>query len=127
MRRMLGRFLRYLDVERNASDLTIKSYREDLISLAEYLEEAIGDCPEPQRITTLDLREYVAAMSEAGYAKSSVSRRLASMRSFFKFAQREGVVEENPAKPLRKSTTVAVAAALSFYRRVEEAVGCSSG
>ena len=101
MRRMLGRFLRYLDVERNASDLTIKSYREDLVSLAEYLEEATGSCPQPSRITTIDLREYVAAMSEAGYAKSSVSRRLASMRSFFKFAQREGAVDENPAKPLR--------------------------
>ena len=95
------RFLRYLRVERNASDLTIKSYREDLEALLEYLEEVNGTIPEPARVTIPDLRGYVAALTEAGYAKSSIARRLASLRSFFRFAQREGLVEENPAKPLR--------------------------
>jgi len=95
------RFLRYLEVERNASELTIKSYREDLTSLAEYLTEAFGHDPRPAEITPIDLRGYVAALHEAGYAKSSVSRRLASMRSFFRFCQREGLVDSNPAKPLR--------------------------
>jgi integrase/recombinase XerC len=40
-------------------------------------------------------------MHEAGYAKTSISRRLASLRTFFKFAQREGLATSNPAKPLR--------------------------
>lgn len=101
MHSAIGRFLRYLTVERNASPLTIKSYREDLTSLAEYLDEALGHSPQPHQITPLDLRGYVSAMHEAGYARTSVSRRLASMRSFFRFAQREGLVENNPAKPLR--------------------------
>ena len=96
-----ARFLRYLTVERNASELTIKSYREDLTSLTEYLAEAFGHDPSPAEITPIDLRGYVAALHEAGYAKSSVSRRLASMRSFFRFCQREGIVDSNPAKPLR--------------------------
>ena len=52
MRTTLGRFLQYLRVERNASDLTIKSYREDLTALADYLSEAGGDvCPAPDRVT----------------------------------------------------------------------------
>src|SRR5439155_23110184 len=38
---------------------------------------------------------------EAGYAKTSVARRLASLRTFYKFAQREGLADSNPAKPLR--------------------------
>lgn len=101
MNSAIARFLRYLSVERNASDLTIKSYREDLTCLVEYLEESMGSIPEPRRITPLDLRGYVSALHEAGYARSSVSRRLASMRSFFRFAQRENLVETNPAKPLR--------------------------
>lgn len=101
MNSTVGRFLRYMSVERNASSLTIKSYREDLTSLVEYLEEALGQVPKPHQVTPLDLRGYVAAMHEAGYARSSVARRLASMRSFFRFAQREGLVESNPAKPLR--------------------------
>lgn len=101
MQNSVDRFLRYLKVERNASELTIKSYNEDLLCLIEYLEESQGSVPAPGTITPLILRGYVSALHEAGYAKTSISRRLASMRSFFKFAQREGVVENNPAKPLR--------------------------
>jgi len=96
-----ARFLRYMLVERNASELTIKSYREDLEALGEYLEECFGGVPEPSQITTFDLRGYVSALGEADYAKSSISRRLASLRSFFRFAQREGLCDNNPAKPLR--------------------------
>lgn len=101
MNQAIARFLRYLDVERDASPHTIKSYREDLTSLSEYLSESNGWSPEPSQISSLDLRGYVSALHEAGYAKSSVSRRLASLRSFFRFAQREGLTDNNPAKPLR--------------------------
>ena len=94
-------FLRYLEVERNASALTIKSYREDLEALLEYLEESAGRLPKPREISTFDLRGYVAALTEADYAKSSIARHLATLRSFFRFAQREELVDHNPAKPLR--------------------------
>ena len=101
MQTVIARFLRYLTVERNASELTIKSYREDLTALAEYLAELYEKPAKLDNITPMDLRGYVAALHEAGYAKSSVARRLASLRSFFRFAQREGLVDSNPAKPLR--------------------------
>jgi integrase/recombinase XerC len=93
--------LRFLSVERNAAELTQKSYREDLTSLADYLTQTHGQTPEPADITPLDLRGYVSALHEAGYAKTSVARRLASLRSFYKFALREGLAQSNPAKPLR--------------------------
>ena len=101
MQSSLARFLTFLHAERNASELTIKSYREDLTALAGYLSESLGHCPKPGQITTLDLRGWVAALHTAGYARSTVSRRLASLRSFFRFTQREGLTEDNPAKPLR--------------------------
>ncbi len=102
MQTALARFLKYLQAERNASALTLKSYREDLTALVEYLTEAYGGrTPPPEAITPLDLRGYVAALSEAGYAKSTIARRLASMRSFFRFGRREGWARDNPAKPLR--------------------------
>lgn len=101
MQDTIQRYLRYLQVERNASEYTIKSYREDLLSLSGYLTEALGTCPHPSRIDPQILRNYVAAMHEAQYARTSIARRLASMRGLFKFAQREGLVEQNPAKPLR--------------------------
>ena len=101
MQTAIARFLRYLEVERNASTLTIKSYREDLEALVEYLGDTKGNVPIPSEITTFDLRGYVAALTEAEYAKTSISRHLATLRSFFRFAQREELVDHNPAKPLR--------------------------
>jgi integrase/recombinase XerC len=102
MRSEIGQFLRYLDIEKNASNLTIKSYREDLFDLAEFLIDAAQGREVPAReITPLDLRGYVSALHEAGYAKSSISRKLASLRSFYRFAQRQQLAESNPAKALR--------------------------
>ncbi|MCA9169859.1 MAG: tyrosine recombinase XerC [Planctomycetales bacterium] len=101
MERTVDRFLRYLLVERNASALTIKSYREDLAALLDYFQAEDGSHPTPRELSAQDLRQYVAALHEAGYAKASIARRLASLRSFFKFAQREGQADQNPAKPLR--------------------------
>jgi integrase/recombinase XerC len=52
-------------------------------------------------VTVFDLRGYVAALTESGYAKTTIARHLASLRSFFRFGQREGWAKTNPAKPLR--------------------------
>ena len=101
MRRETSKFLTYLRVERGASDHTIKGYREDLTSLAEYLEADDGSTPHPGVITIADLREWLTALHDAGYAKASIARRLASLRSFFRYAQREGWVETNAALALR--------------------------
>ncbi len=96
------RFLQYLRVERNASDLTIKSYREDLNGLVQYMTEAYeGAPPSPALISTFDLRGYVASLHEHGYAKTTIARRLASLRSFFRFGRRDGWCDSNPAAPLR--------------------------
>jgi integrase/recombinase XerC len=102
MHTAVARFLQYLAVERNASPHTVKSYREDLTTLAAYLAEGhAGRAPPPGEVTVLELRGYVAALHESGYAKSSIARHLASMRGFFRFGQREGWAQANPAKPLR--------------------------
>jgi len=101
MRPQIGQFLQYLRVERGASPHTLKGYREDLHALAEYLADGAGHCPAPGSITTGELRGFLSALHEAGYAKTSISRRLASVRSFLRFGQREGWAKSNPAKALR--------------------------
>jgi len=101
MRPQIGQFLQYLRVERGASPHTLKGYREDLHALAEYLADGEGQSPAPGGITTNELRGFLSALHEAGYAKTSISRRLASVRSFLKFGQREGWAKANPAKALR--------------------------
>lgn len=97
----IAQFLRYLDVERNASDLTIKSYREDLMDLADFLTDEGQKEVVPRDVDPAQLRGYVSALHDAGYARTSISRKLASLRSFYRFAQRQQMADTNPAKPLR--------------------------
>jgi len=101
MRRAVAQFLRFLANERNASDLTIKAYREDLFGLIDWLESSHGQAPSPSGLSPQELRAYQSALQEAGYARSTISRKLASLRSFYRFAMRQGITNENPAKPLR--------------------------
>lgn len=101
MHSAIAQFLRYMVTERNASELTIKSYREDLFSFVEWLQSTLGRVPHPDSLTPQDLRSFQAALQKADYARSSISRKLAALRSFYKFAMREGLAASNPAKPLR--------------------------
>ncbi len=101
MHREIAQFLKYMGVEKNASELTIKSYREDLMDLADYLADQLGPQTQAKDVTPRDLRGYAAALHEAGYARTSISRKLASLRSFYRYAQRQQLCESNPAKPLR--------------------------
>ena len=97
----ISQFLRYMDVERNASDLTIKSYREDLMDLADFLTDEGQKKVAPRDVDASQLRVYVSALHDAGYARTSIARKLASLRSFYRFAQRQQMADTNPAKPLR--------------------------
>lgn len=95
------RFLRYLEVERNYSALTLKSYGEDLEAWLIYEKELhSGTCPRPDRIDAPELRGYVLAMHEADYARTTISRRLASLRGFYRFGEREGWATSNPTSAL---------------------------
>jgi len=93
------RFLRHLAAERGASPLTVKSYREDLLQLEEFLHSA--GCRTAADATSPVLRRFASGLHAAGYAPSTIARKLASLRSFYAFGQREGWIRANPAKPLR--------------------------
>lgn len=101
MHSAIAKFLRYMVTERNASELTIKSYREDLFSFVDWLQSTRGDVPKPGTLTPQELRSFQAALQQADYARTSIARKLAALRSFYKFAMREGIASSNPAKPLR--------------------------
>jgi integrase/recombinase XerC len=94
-------FLNHLRIERNASDLTIKSYADDLAHLTEFFQEQKGFIPDLRSIDVSQLRTYAAYLHECGYARSTIARRLACLRSFFRFCNREGLCDTNPARPLR--------------------------
>lgn len=102
MEEALADFLRYLGLEKNASAYTVKSYREDLTqALAFFRARLGGPAPKPAQLTTRMLRSYVAWLHEQGYAKTTMSRRIAAVRSWCRFLCRQGTLEINPADGLR--------------------------
>jgi integrase/recombinase XerC len=93
-------FLRHLDRERNASAHTVRAYGQDLEQFREHLEATIGRPPRPQDVDHLLIRSFLARLHEAGVAKVSAARKLASLRTFFRYLCREGVLARNPARAM---------------------------
>jgi integrase/recombinase XerC len=98
----LAEFLRHLALERNASAYTVKSYREDLAQALEFFRSKLGSqALEPARLNARLLRAYLAWLSEQGYARTTIARRVAAVRSWCRFLCRQGVLASNPADGLR--------------------------
>ncbi len=94
-------FQRYLHIERNASELTRKSYTEDFISFLDYCADRVGYVPTPEQADIPMLRGYLTYLYDCGYERSTIARRLACLRSLFRYCNREGLCGTNPAKALR--------------------------
>jgi len=88
----IRKFLKYLEVERDVSVHTLRSYARDLKDFAMYCPSCPGD------IEMVDIRGFLSNQILAGKAKSSVARGLATLRSFFKYLYEEGYVKINHAK-----------------------------
>ena len=102
MEEALADFLRHLALERNASVLTIKSYREDLRQALEFFRQHLGEkAKKPGLLTTRLVRAYLAWLHQHGYAKATIARRMAAVRSWCRFMCRQGILEGNPADGLR--------------------------
>lgn len=117
MKKAVDKYLRYLKVERNASPHTIDAYGTDLRQFLHFCAGTFG-CAEEEvsldRIDRLTIRLWLGELSGEQLKKSSIARKVAAVRSFFKYAFRRGMVEKNPAhllivprkeKPLPKTAT----------------------
>ncbi len=100
MKKARAAFLRYLENERNSSAHTVKAYGEDLHQFTEHLREQLGRAARPQDVDHLLIRAFLARLHRAGLKKTSAARKLASLRSFFRYLCREGTLTKNPARAL---------------------------
>jgi len=94
----IEQFLTYLRYERNASPHTLANYRADLKCFREFLtppgEKTLALADVDHRI----IREFMAWLYDRKLQRPSVKRKLAALRSFFKFCVREGIVKQSPAR-----------------------------
>jgi integrase/recombinase XerC len=113
---LVRQFLDYLKLEKHFSDYTVKSYGADLIQFGQFLAGEIGrapGAPEPQPLTpeqidekhlrceAMTIREFLAYLYGQNYTKSTTARKLATLRSFYKFLIRRGQVSVNPLSTIR--------------------------
>ena len=102
MQQYIDRFANYLKYQRNASPHTVRNYLSDLDQFHDYLSprDASGGRRETDvhQIDHITIREYMAELYKDKRKKTSIARKLATLRTFFKFLCREQVLELNPAR-----------------------------
>lgn len=98
MKQLIDKFVRYLQYERNVSPETVVEYRRDMTQFADFLTPPGATPPPLEEIDHRIIREYVGSMYDRGLERASVARRLASLRTFFKYCMREKHVRQNPAR-----------------------------
>lgn len=99
LQKYLDKFIRRLEHGTNCSSHTLRAYRKDLLQHLEFLRE-LG-CDGPKQVTPLNLRKFLVQLRGKDYKATTLSRKLASLRSFYKFLFREGIIGTNPATVLR--------------------------
>lgn len=113
IRQYLDKFVRFLEIEKNFSPHTITNYKVDLIGFMDFA----GDI-DIARIDYLLLRKFLAHLKSVQYDKRSIARKLACLRSFFKFLCRDGYLKTNPALGL---ATPKLDRKLPFFLDVKQA------
>ena len=98
MYQIIGEYLEYLELEKGLSQNTIDAYRRDLSDFAQGVEDI-------HSIDRTTINSYVRTLRERKLAPTSVIRKIASLRGFFKWATSVGVLEKNPAATLEQPKT----------------------
>lgn len=98
MKRASASFMEYLRSVRNSSPHTVTNYGKDLEQFIAYLTPRGAETPALNEVTHFMIREYMGYLHEQGLQKSSVARKLAALRSFFRYCVREGMLKDNPAR-----------------------------
>jgi integrase/recombinase XerC len=98
MKQLIDKFVEYLRYERNASPETLENYRSDLEQFRHFLTPPGEKTMPLGEVTHREIREFIAWLYDRRLQKTSVARKLAALRSFFKFCVRERIVKQNPAR-----------------------------
>lgn len=95
----INAYRRYLQSERNASAYTIRSYQTDLTQFFEFLEEQVASVT-VHSADRASIRLWLGHLAEQNHSPSTLSRKAAAIRSFFKYLFKRGLIGDNPAKLL---------------------------
>lgn len=94
--RLLKKYLVHLGIERRASEATLRAYESDLMQFFAHLESRAGSSPDPATVGSAQVRDWLGSLLRAGYSARSISRKAASVRSFFSWCAAAGIVADDP-------------------------------
>ena len=103
MQTLLKRYVDYLSAERGFSPCTIRNYSQDLmgnksegkvLGFFQFLQ--VTNVKTLKDVTRFTMREYIGYLMEEGVSRRSISRKVSSVRSLYRYLMREGYIEENP-------------------------------
>ncbi|HUW31978.1 MAG TPA: tyrosine recombinase XerC [Planctomycetota bacterium] len=97
---LLDEFMGYLEFERHASPETCRAYSADIIQFLNFL--GVEDDFDPKSIDVRRARAFLAEIHNSGVGKATASRKLSSLRSFFRFLLRSKLISENPFASVRQ-------------------------
>lgn len=95
---LINSFLDYLRYERNYSDYTVQAYSKDLSQFEEYVKTQMEGIFDPRQIDADVVRNWIIFLLDEKISPVSVNRKLSSLKSFFKFLIKQGIVSVNPLR-----------------------------
>lgn len=97
---MLESFLKYIEYEKRYSQHTIISYRSDLDKFLQFVNKEY-QTNQIQEVNHAVIRSWIIFLSESGMGARSINRKIASLKSYFKFLLKREIIEENPTQRLK--------------------------
>jgi integrase/recombinase XerC len=97
---MIDSFVTYLEYEKRSSPHTVEAYQRDLVQLKEFIELSFEQ-KDLTFVSHRELRAWVIDLVEQGLTTTSVNRKIATLRSYYKFLLRNGKIEQDPTYKLK--------------------------
>ena len=95
MYQIIGEYLEYLELEKGLSQNTLEAYRRDLSEFSQGVEDIT-------KVDRMSINMFIRKLRENKLAPSSIIRKMASLRGFFKWASSAGIIDKNPASTLEQ-------------------------
>jgi tyrosine recombinase XerC len=101
LERLIQKFLNALQAEKNYSDFTISAYELDLRQFNSFLREHDKNATTVDTISKQQIRAFLSFLGSNGLSRNSIGRKLAAVRSFFRYLNRVGMISSNPAQQIQ--------------------------
>lgn len=96
----IDKFILYIETEKRFSPLTVEAYQRDLMQFVDYLSNEYGS-DDISKASTLMVKSFIVHLKESGMENRSINRKISTLRTFYKYCLREGVIDKSPMIPIK--------------------------